>query len=46
MLKADAVPGWLSLNPEEMSAKVLREPNQEEYEQNLQPQMIVEFYSR
>lgn len=45
-LKADAVPGWLSLNPEEMSAKVLREPNPEECEQNLQPQMIVEFYSR
>lgn len=46
VLKADAVPGWLSLNPEEMSAKVLRDPNPEECEQNLQPQMIVEFYSR
>jgi len=46
VLRAEAVPAWLSLNPEEMSAQVLREPNPEECEQNLQPQMIVEFYSR
>jgi small subunit ribosomal protein S4 len=40
------VPGWLSLDVEEMNAQVLRDPNPEECEQNLQPQMIVEFYSR
>lgn len=41
-----AVPGWLELDVAEMSARVVREPNPEEGEQNLQPQMIVEFYSR
>lgn len=41
-----AVPGWLSLDVQEMSARVLRQPNPEECEQGLQPQMIVEFYSR
>jgi small subunit ribosomal protein S4 len=45
-LESDAVPEWLVLNSEEMSAKVLREPNPEECEQNLQSQLIVEFYSR
>ena len=45
-LDARAVPGWLTLSVEEMSAQVVREPNPEECEQNLQPQMIVEFYSR
>jgi len=45
-LDARAVPGWLSLDVAEMSAQVLRDPTPEECEQNLQPQMIVEFYSR
>jgi len=45
-LDTQAVPGWLALNAEELSAEILRDPNAEECEQNLQPQMIVEFYSR
>ncbi len=45
-LDARGVPGWLSLDVQEMSAQVLRDPNADECEQNLQPQMIVEFYSR
>jgi small subunit ribosomal protein S4 len=45
-LDADAVPGWLSLDTGEMKAEVIRDPNVEECEQNLQPQYIVEFYSR
>ncbi len=45
-LSPEAVLGWLNLDAEEMSAQVLRDPNLEECEQNLQPQMIVEFYSR
>jgi small subunit ribosomal protein S4 len=45
-LNPQAVPGWLSLDANELSAQVLRDPNAEECEQNLQPQMIVEFYSR
>lgn len=40
------VPGWLSLDVQELSAQMVRDPNPEECEQNLQPQMIVEFYSR
>jgi len=40
------VPGWLNLEVEGLSAQIIREPNTEECEQNLQPQMIVEFYSR
>jgi small subunit ribosomal protein S4 len=40
------VPGWLNLNVEEMGAQMMRDPNADECEQNLQPQMIVEFYSR
>lgn len=45
-LNAQAVPGWLALDVQEMSARVLRQPNPDECEQKLQPQMIVEFYSR
>jgi len=45
-LDANAVAGWLALDAGEMIAKVVRQPNPEECEQNLQPQMIVEFYSR
>jgi small subunit ribosomal protein S4 len=40
------VPGWLSLEVSEQSAQIIRDPNPEECEQNLQPQMVVEFYSR
>ncbi len=45
-LDAETVPEWLALNAEEMRAEVLREPNVEECDQNLQPQFVVEFYSR
>lgn len=45
-LDARGVPGWLNLDVQEMSAQVLRDPNADECEQSLQPQMIVEFYSR
>ncbi|MBN1484948.1 MAG: 30S ribosomal protein S4 [Chloroflexia bacterium] len=45
-LDAGTVPEWLSLNAGEMSATVVREPSPEECEQVLQPQLVVEFYSR
>ena len=45
-MDARGVPGWLNLDVAEMSAQVLRDPNPDECEQILQPQMIVEFYSR
>ncbi len=40
------VPGWLSTDLERLSGKVLRLPNREEIDANLNEQLIVEFYSR
>ena len=40
------VPGWLSLNPEQFKASVVRLPTREEMDQNINEQLIVEFYSR
>ena len=45
-IDARNVPGWLSLDVEDLRAQIVRDPSAEECEQNLQPQMIVEFYSR
>jgi small subunit ribosomal protein S4 len=40
------VPGWLTMNPETFKATVVRLPTREEMEQNINEQLIVEFYSR
>ena len=40
------VPGWLSLNAEQFKAAVVRLPTREEMDQNINEQLIVEFYSR
>ena len=40
------VPGWLSLNGEQFKARVVRLPTREEMDQNINEQLIVEFYSR
>jgi small subunit ribosomal protein S4 len=40
------VPGWLSLNAEQFKANVVRLPTREEMDQNINEQLIVEFYSR
>jgi small subunit ribosomal protein S4 len=40
------VPGWLTLEPEQFKAKVARLPTREEMDQNINEQLIVEFYSR
>jgi len=45
-LDAGSVPEWLTLDADDMAATVVRDPNLEECEQILQPQLIVEFYSR
>lgn len=37
---------WLSLNPEELKGSVNREPLGEELQTGINPQLIVEFYSR
>ena len=40
------VPGWLTLNGEQFKAAVVRLPTREEMDQNINEQLIVEFYSR
>lgn len=45
-IKKKEAPGWLNLNPEEMSGKVLQQPNFELVRPNFNLQMIVEYYSR
>jgi small subunit ribosomal protein S4 len=40
------VPGWLSLNAEQFKAGVVRLPTRDEMDQNINEQLIVEFYSR
>ena len=40
------VPGWLTLNAEAFKAAVVRLPKRDEMDQNINEQLIVEFYSR
>lgn len=40
------VPGWLTLNAETFKATVVRLPKRDEMDQNINEQLIVEFYSR
>ena len=40
------VPGWLTMNPEAFKATVVRLPTREEMTQEVNEQLIVEFYSR
>ena len=40
------VPGWLALNAELFKASVTRLPKRDEMDQNINEQLIVEFYSR
>ncbi|MBC7366626.1 MAG: 30S ribosomal protein S4 [Undibacterium sp.] len=40
------VPGWLTLNAEAFKANVVRLPKRDEMAQNINEQLIVEFYSR
>jgi small subunit ribosomal protein S4 len=45
-IKKAQVPGWLFINNEDLSAKVLHEPAVKDLRVNFSPQIIVEFYSR
>ena len=45
-LKKAEVPSWLSLDAGELSAKVLHEPKDSDLPQNINVQMIIEFYSK
>lgn len=41
-----SAPGWLHLNSQELSGKVLHEPLASDLQTNINTQMIVEYYSR
>jgi len=45
-LDEGAVPDWLSLDAEAMTARVLRVPAREDIDTRLNEQLIVEYYSR
>lgn len=45
-LKKIEIPGWLNLDVKDLSAKVLHQPSKENFEQKINSQMIVEFYSK
>jgi len=45
-LKKHEVPGWLNLDIKDMSAKVLHQPERENFESKINIQMVVEFYSK
>ncbi|MDP2708464.1 MAG: 30S ribosomal protein S4 [bacterium] len=45
-LKKMEIPGWLNLDIKDLSAKVLNLPTKENFEIQINTQMIVEFYSK
>jgi small subunit ribosomal protein S4 len=45
VLDEGAVPGWLSMDVDAMTARVLAEPAREDIETTLNEQLIVEYYS-
>jgi small subunit ribosomal protein S4 len=45
-LDGNAVPGWLSLDVQTLTARMLKVPSREEIVTPLKEQLIVEFYSR
>ena len=45
-LKKAEAPGWLNLNPKELTGKVLHQPSKNDVEMKINTPMIVEFYSR
>jgi small subunit ribosomal protein S4 len=45
-LKRKEIPGWLNLNMEDLSGKVVSQPKPDELKSNFNIQMIIEFYSR
>lgn len=44
--KDRTVPSWLKLNPQELSAKILRLPEKEDMTSTVEEQLIVELYSK
>jgi small subunit ribosomal protein S4 len=46
VLKKKQFPSWIHVNPKELTVKVLHLPKDKDVVQNINTQMIVEFYSR
>jgi small subunit ribosomal protein S4 len=46
VIKRRDVPGWLSLDTEQLTGRILSAPSRPEIDANLQEQLIVEYYSR
>lgn len=46
IIEEQSVPGWLSLDPRDMSARVLNLPSREEIDLPVNETLIVEYYSR
>jgi small subunit ribosomal protein S4 len=44
--KQRTLPNWLSVDHEQLTAKVVSQPVREDIDQTIQEQLIVEFYSR
>ncbi len=44
--KQRTLPNWLSVDHEQLTAKVVSQPGREDIDQTIQEQLIVEFYSR
>jgi len=40
------IPGWLSLDPKRLEGRVVSSPSREETEVNVDPQLVVEYYSK
>lgn len=45
-LKKADLPSWLSFDAKELSAKVLHEPKDADLPQNINVQVIIEYYSK
>ena len=44
--KKGELPGWISVDPKNLSITIIAEPKAEELPHNIESQLIVEFYSR
>jgi small subunit ribosomal protein S4 len=45
-IKSKVIPGWLSLDTEKLSGKVLSVPKKEDMDLRINEKVVVEYYSR
>jgi small subunit ribosomal protein S4 len=46
LIRQRSIPGWLSLDPEHLQGSVLSIPERSDCDQNINDQLVVEYYSR